>query len=59
MAPPSRAMTRGIWQPPQKKIPLRDSVFAFTFLIFYLAAFLATGFAGIAVVQWFWAALFR
>jgi hypothetical protein len=59
MAVPPCAMTRGNWQPPQKKIPLRDSVFAFAFLIFYLTAYLAAGFAGIAAVKWAWAVLFR
>lgn len=59
MAMPSRAMTRGNWHPPQKKIPLRDSVFALGFLVLYLTAYLAAGFAGISAVEWVWTALLR
>jgi hypothetical protein len=56
---PQLAMARGNWQPSQKKIPLHDTVFAFGFLILYLIVYLAIGFAGIATIEWAWAALFR
>jgi len=57
LTPPLHAMARADWQPSQKKIPLRDSVFASGFLILYLTAYLAVGFAGIAAIEWAWAAL--
>ena len=58
---PSRlpGLTKGKWIPPRKRIPLRDSVLAIAFLFFYLAVYLAAGFAGIAALEWAWGALFR
>jgi len=41
-----------------RNLPLKDSIFAFGFLTFYLTAYLAAGFAGIRAVGWFWTAIF-
>jgi hypothetical protein len=39
------------------KLPLKDSCFACAFLSFYVAVYLATGFAGVAAVEWAWTRL--
>jgi len=40
-----------------RKLPFKDSVFAFGFLSFYVTAYLAVGFAGIKALGWVWTAV--
>jgi hypothetical protein len=39
-------------------LPLKDSCFACAFLSFYLAIYLAAGFASVAAIEWAWTRLF-
>jgi len=47
-----------VWEPPPKKLSLMESVSAGAFLAFYLAAYLAAGFAGVSVMEWAWMRVF-
>jgi hypothetical protein len=54
----SRREGKPVLAAPPKKLPLKDSIFAFGFLTFYLTAYLAVGFAGIKAVGWAWSVIF-
>jgi hypothetical protein len=41
-----------------RNLPLKDSVYAFGFLSFYVGVYLAVGYAGMKAVSWAWMALF-
>jgi hypothetical protein len=60
--PPMPVQTRcevvRAWEPPPKKQSLRDSLTAGAFLVFYLAAYLAAGFAGVSAIEWAWMRVF-
>jgi len=61
--PPMAGRTRGAvqrgWEPPPKKLSLKDSVSAGAFLVFYLVAYLMAGFAGVTFMEWAWMQVFR
>lgn len=46
------------WESPPKKPLMKDSISAGAFLIFYLAAYLAAGFAGVTFLEWAWMRIF-
>ena len=46
------------WEAPPKKPSTKDSFRAGAFLIFYLAAYLAAGFAGVTFMEWAWMRIF-
>jgi hypothetical protein len=60
--PPMPARTRcevvRVWEPPPKNLSLRDSLSAGAFLVFYLAAYLTAGFAGVNFIEWAWMRVF-
>lgn len=47
------------WDVTPRKPSIKDSLLAGGFLVVYLAAYIAAGRAGIAVVEWAWVAIFR
>jgi hypothetical protein len=47
-----------VWEPPPKKVSLTDTLSAGAFLVFYLAAYLAAGFAGVTFIEWVWMRVF-
>jgi hypothetical protein len=47
-----------IWEPPPKKVSLKESLIAGAFLLFYLAAYLTAGFAGVSFIEWAWMRVF-
>jgi hypothetical protein len=60
--PPMPAPTRydvvRVWEPPPKKLSLMESLTAGAFLVFYLAAYLTAGFAGVNFIEWAWMRVF-
>jgi hypothetical protein len=48
-----------VWEPPPKKLSLRDSLTAGAFLVLYLAVYLTAGFAGVNFIEWAWMRVFR
>lgn len=58
MAARPRGEVVRVWEPPPKKLSLLESVSAGAFLISYLAAYLAAGFAGVSVMEWAWMRIF-
>jgi len=58
MAARPRGEVVRVWEPPPKKLSLLESVSAGAFLVFYLAAYLAAGFAGVSVMEWAWMRVF-
>jgi hypothetical protein len=47
------------WQAPRGKPSFGDSLAAGAFLLAYVAAYMAAGRAGIALLEWAWVAIFR
>lgn len=55
----SRQRRHREWYAPPRKPSIKDSLLAGGFLVAYLAAYVAAGRAGIALVEWAWVAIFR
>jgi hypothetical protein len=49
---------RPAWEPPGKRLSIKDSIRASTFLMFYTAAYMAAGYAGVAFIEWVWMRMF-
>jgi len=47
------------WEDSPGKLSLKRSIAACGFLVFYLAAYLGAGYAGIVIVEKIWSLLFR
>ena len=47
------------WQGLRRKPSIGDSLTTVAFLLVYVAAYAAAGRAGLALVEWAWAAIFR
>jgi hypothetical protein len=58
MAVRSRCEVVRVWEPSPKKLSLKDSLSAGAFLVFYLAAYLTAGFAGVTFIEWAWMRVF-
>ncbi len=58
MAARTRGAVQRGWEPPPTKLSIRDSLSAGAFLVFYLAAYLTAGFAGVSLIEWAWMRVF-
>jgi hypothetical protein len=58
MPAPTRYDVVRVWEPPPKKLSLMESLTAGAFLVFYLAAYLTVGFAGVNFIEWAWMRVF-
>jgi hypothetical protein len=58
MAARSRGRFQPAWEPRIRRVSMKDSVRAGAFLIFYLALYLAAGYAGITLIEWTWMKVF-
>jgi hypothetical protein len=62
LLPPMAARSRGpvqpVWEPSVRRLSTTDSVRAGAFLICYLAAYLAAGYAAITLIEWMWTRAF-
>ena len=47
------------WESAPRKLPMKRSVAAGGFLLLYLAAYIGVGYAGVALVEEVWSAIFR
>ncbi len=47
------------WESPRKGLPIKRSIAAGVFLAVYVAAYMAVGFASIALVECIWSAIFQ
>ncbi len=45
-------------EPSERRLSKKDTFTASAFLIFYLAAYLAAGYAGVTFVEWAWMRIF-
>jgi len=59
IAAPPRGPIRPAWQPSKRRLSTRESVRACAFLMFYTAAYLAAGYAGVTFIEWVWMSVFR
>jgi hypothetical protein len=46
------------WEAPPRKLSMKDSITAGTFMVFYLAAYLAAGYVGVTFMEWAWMRIF-
>ncbi len=46
------------WEPARRRLSIGDSLGACAFLIFYTAAYLAAGYAGVTFLEWMWMRVF-
>jgi len=62
LLPPMAARSHGLvqpaWEPPIRRLSMKDSVRAGAFLIFCLAAYWAAGYAGVTLIEWAWMKVF-
>ena len=62
LLPPMAARSRGAiqptWEPSNKRLSKKDTFTAGAFLIFYMAAYLAAGYAGVTMIEWVWMRIF-
>jgi hypothetical protein len=49
---------RPAWEPPRKRLSIKDSIRASAFLTCYTAAYMAAGYAGVALIEWVWMQMF-
>jgi hypothetical protein len=47
------------WESAPTELPMKRTFAAGAFLLFYLAAYLGVGFAGVTLIEHAWSALFR
>ena len=50
----SRGAIRPAWEPSSRHLSIKDSLTAGAFMILYMAAYLAAGFAGVTFMEWAW-----
>jgi hypothetical protein len=62
LLPPMAARSRGAiepaWKPSSKRLSKKDTLTAGAFMIFYVAAYLAAGYAGVTMIEWVWMRVF-
>lgn len=58
MAARSRGSIQPAWEPSKRRLSKKDTITASTFLLFYLAAYLAAGYAGVTLIEWAWMRIF-
>lgn len=62
LLPPMAAHSRGpiqpTWEPPIRRLSMKDSVRAGAFLVLYLALYGVAGYAGITLIEWVWMKVF-
>jgi hypothetical protein len=46
------------WESPPRRLSMKDSITAGAFMIVYMAAYLAAGFAGVTIMEWVWMRIF-
>lgn len=46
------------WEPSKRRLSKKDTITAGAFLLFYLAAYLAAGYAGVTLIEWTWMRMF-
>lgn len=49
---------RPAWKPSNRRISKKDSIRAGAFLILYMAAYGAAGYAGVMFIEWVWMRIF-
>lgn len=54
----SRDEFQPTWTPPEKRLSKKDTFTAGAFMAFYLAAYLAAGYAGVTFIEWAWMRVF-
>jgi hypothetical protein len=58
IAAPAPGAVQPAWEPSNRRLSKKDSVRAGAFLIFYMAAYGAAGYAGVMFVEWAWMRIF-
>lgn len=58
MAARTRGPVQPAWEPVNRRLSKKDSVRAGAFLIFYLAMYMAAGYAAITLLAWAWMQVF-
>jgi hypothetical protein len=58
MAATSRVSIQPTWEPSKSQLSKKDTITASAFLLFYLAAYLAAGYAGVTLIEWAWMRIF-
>jgi hypothetical protein len=46
------------WDRPKRRLSKKDTFTASAFLLLYLAAYLAAGYAGVTLIEWAWMRIF-
>jgi hypothetical protein len=59
LPPPARSVVVRPWESAPEKLTRKRSFAAAAFLAAYLAAYIGVGFAGVALLEIFWSAIFQ
>jgi hypothetical protein len=58
MAARSHGTIQPTWEPSKRRLSKKDTITVSAFLLFYLAAYLAAGYAGVTLIEWAWMRIF-